>query len=44
MLDSKYFDAKTIKQAIKTLKPNNELFEIRIIQSIFQFPEHQVSG
>ena len=32
MLDENFFDAKMIKKAIETLKPNNELFEIRIIQ------------
>lgn len=32
MLDANFFDAKMIKQTIKVLKPDNELFEIRIIQ------------
>lgn len=32
MLDSNFFDAEMIKRTIKVLKPNNGLFEIRIIQ------------
>ena len=32
MLDSNFFDEKIIKQVIKVIKPDNELFEIRIIQ------------
>ena len=29
---AKYYDEETIRQAINTLKPNNELFEVRIIR------------
>lgn len=32
MLDANFFDVKMIKKTIGLLKPNNELFEIRIIQ------------
>ena len=31
MKNAQFYDEPTIRQAIKCLKPNNELFEIRII-------------